>query len=97
MKRRDFLKGLAATTSSLIVRGQNALASGDRLGPILSERILGRTGEKVTMLGVGGFHIGWTSERDAQETIETARHKPPVLFRMDSGLYRAFAFSPLNS
>ena len=34
--------------------------------------MLGRTGVPVTMLGVGGYHIGWTSERDAQETIEAA-------------------------
>ena len=24
------------------------------------------------MLGIGGFHVGWTSEKDAQETIEAA-------------------------
>ncbi len=48
------------------------MALSDRLGPILPQRILGRTGEKVTMLGVGGFHIGWTGEQDAQETIEAA-------------------------
>jgi len=35
-------------------------------------RKLGSTGEKVTMLGVGGYHIGWTTEKDAQEVIETA-------------------------
>lgn len=44
----------------------------DRLGKILPLRKLGRTNEYVTMLGVGGFHIGWTTERDAQEVIEAA-------------------------
>lgn len=72
MKRREFIKGLAATTSTLIVGGINPVVASDRLGSILPQRILGKTGEKVTMLGVGGFHVGWTGERDAQETIEVA-------------------------
>jgi predicted aldo/keto reductase-like oxidoreductase len=45
---------------------------GDRLGYVLPMRKLGKTGADVTMLGVGGYHIGWTTERDAQEVIETA-------------------------
>jgi len=72
MKRREFIKGLAATTSTLIVGGMNPVVASDRLGSILPQRVLGKTGEKVTMLGVGGFHVGWTGERDAQETIEVA-------------------------
>lgn len=44
----------------------------DRLGKLLPQRILGRTGEAVTMLGVGGWHLGAMSERDAQITIEIA-------------------------
>ena len=44
----------------------------DRLGELLPLRTLGRTGEAVTMLGVGGAHLGDLSERDAQETIEIA-------------------------
>ena len=44
----------------------------DRLGELLPLRTLGRTGEAVTMLGVGGWHLGELSERDAQETIEIA-------------------------
>jgi aryl-alcohol dehydrogenase-like predicted oxidoreductase len=72
MKRREFIKRLAATTSTLIVGGINPLVASDRLGSILPQRKLGKTGEKVTMLGVGGYHVGWTTERDAQETIEAA-------------------------
>jgi predicted aldo/keto reductase-like oxidoreductase len=45
---------------------------GDRLGYVLPMRKLGKTGADVTMLGVGGYHIGWTTERDVQEVIETA-------------------------
>ena len=72
MKRREFIKRLAATTSTLIVGGIKPVIASDRLGSILPQRKLGKTGEKVTMLGVGGYHVGWTTERDAQETIEAA-------------------------
>lgn len=72
--RRDFLKTMAAMTAAIsvpsLLHGQSAAQ--DRLGEILPTRLLGKTGEQVTMLGVGGYHIGWTSERDAQEVIETA-------------------------
>jgi uncharacterized protein len=44
----------------------------DRLGETLPLRQLGRTGELVTMLGVGGWHIGRMSEKEAGKTIETA-------------------------
>ncbi|MEX0325858.1 MAG: aldo/keto reductase [Puniceicoccaceae bacterium] len=53
--------------------GKPALeACHDSLGEVLPLRPLGRTGEKVTLLGIGGFHVGWTSERDAAEVIEAA-------------------------
>ncbi len=72
--RRDFLKTMAAMTAAIsvpsLLHGQSAAQ--DRLGEILPTRLLGKTGQQVTMLGVGGYHIGWTSERDAQEVIETA-------------------------
>lgn len=72
--RRDFLKTMAAMTAAIsvpsLLHGQSTAQ--DRLGEILPTRLLGKTGQQVTMLGVGGYHIGWTSERDAQEVIETA-------------------------
>jgi predicted aldo/keto reductase-like oxidoreductase len=34
--------------------------------------MLGRPGEEVTMLGLGGWHIGHMSESDAEKTIEVA-------------------------
>lgn len=76
MDRRRFLESLAGLTSGLLLSG-NALAEmeaapRDRLGDLLPQRKLGRTGEAVTMLGVGGWHIGRMSERDAQATIEAA-------------------------
>jgi aryl-alcohol dehydrogenase-like predicted oxidoreductase len=71
--RRDFLKTLLAAAPGLMVscKGE-AVVDQDRLGQLMPKRILGRTGAAVTMLGVGGYHIGWTTERDAQETIEAA-------------------------
>ena len=73
MKRREFMKSLAASTSALMV-GCSAASNpvNDRFGEILPQRILGATGEKITMLGLGGYHIGWTTEKDSQETIEAA-------------------------
>lgn len=73
--RRSFIRKMAALTGAVICRDAFC-ASGtppaDRWGALLPQRLLGHTGERVTMLGVGGFHVGWTSERDAQEVIETA-------------------------
>ena len=47
-------------------------ANFDKWGSVLPKRILGNTGKEVTMLGVGGYHVGWTTERDAQAVIEAA-------------------------
>lgn len=72
--RRTFLKTLAGVTAGLSIPATSfgKEASKDRLGEILPKRKLGRTGEYVTMLGTGGYHVGWTSERDAQEVIEAS-------------------------
>ncbi len=72
--RRTFLKSLAGVTAGLTIAPKSFSkdTSSDRLGEVLPKRKLGRTGEYVTMLGTGGFHIGWTTERDAQEVIEAS-------------------------
>jgi aryl-alcohol dehydrogenase-like predicted oxidoreductase len=72
--RRTFLKSLAGATAglSLASSGYAQDSTSDRLGEVLPKRKLGRTGEYVTMLGTGGYHIGWTTERDAQEVIEAS-------------------------
>ncbi len=72
--RRTFLKSLAGITAGLSISNAaySEEKSRDRLGEILPLRKFGRTGEYVTMLGTGGFHIGWTTERDAQEVIEAS-------------------------
>src|SRR5680860_1703407 len=72
--RRTFLKSLAGVTAGLSLSGAafSQEQKTDRLGEVLPKRKLGRTGEYVTMLGTGGYHVGWTTERDAQEVIESA-------------------------
>ncbi len=61
---------MSMLTSSLMIPWP-ALA-GERQAGLLPLRKLGSSGETVTMLGIGGYHVGWTTERDAQEVIETA-------------------------
>lgn len=71
--RRDFLKELALLTGSLMLPvGSLAGPKKDKWGETLPLRTLGKTGEKVTMLGLGGYHVGWTTEKDAREVIESA-------------------------
>ncbi|MBK8881738.1 MAG: aldo/keto reductase [Bacteroidales bacterium] len=72
-KRREFIKQLALLSGSLMlpvscIGGTKK----DKWGEILPLRKLGKTGENVTMLGLGGYHVGWTTEKDAQEVIEKA-------------------------
>jgi uncharacterized protein len=75
--RRHFLQHLALFTSLASISGclesllGDELAS-DRLGQTLPRRLLGGTGEKVTMLGLGGFHVGSLNDRNAQALIEAA-------------------------
>ena len=75
--RRAFLKSMASLTtgvllSSACAEGDEVNTPSDRLGALLPTRRLGRTGEAVTMLAVGGWHIGEMSEAEAQKTIEIA-------------------------
>ena len=72
--RRMFLKSLAGVTAGITLAGTARAGKyeSDRLGEVLPKRKLGRTNEFVTMLGTGGYHIGWTTERDAQEVIEAS-------------------------
>lgn len=75
MDRRAFLESLSGLTAAWLLADAAGAAPRrrqDRLGELLPTRPLGRTGIDVTMLGVGGWHIGRMNERDAQETIETA-------------------------
>ena len=74
--RRSFLKVLAAATAGIMVpqktlTGCTVVAS-DRFGELLPLRTLGATGEKVTMLGLGGGHIGKMDDNSAEKVIEAA-------------------------
>lgn len=74
MERRELLKQLAITGTVLappIARSGASLT--DRLGAVLPKRTLGKCGEKVTCLGLGGYHIGWPEDEVVvQATIEKA-------------------------
>ncbi len=79
--RREFLTILAGCTASLMVPGlfngekktaAAAVSGSDRLGKLLPLRKLGSFGPAVTILGVGGDHVGSASEKDAQAIIEKA-------------------------
>lgn len=74
MKRRELLQQLAITGTLLAPPVAISGSSGsDRLGSVLPKRTLGKCGEKVTCLGLGGYHIGWPEdEAVVQATIEKA-------------------------
>ena len=75
-KRRSFLKTMAAVTAGLMVPFDHttaaSVAPSDRLGDLLPLRKFGNTGIRVTMLGIGGAHVGRSSEKLAQQLIEAA-------------------------
>ncbi len=74
--RRSFLKILAAATAGIMVSQKTLTgctgAASDRFGELLPLRTLGATGEKVTMLGLGGGHIGKMDDNSAEKVIEAA-------------------------
>lgn len=74
--RRTFIKTIAALTAGMMLpggeSGADSFVSRDRLGALLPQRLLGKTGERVTMLGLGGAHVGKTDAKSAQALIETA-------------------------
>jgi uncharacterized protein len=66
MDRRGFLKTAVATVISLSHRFSHAA---DTTVPL---RTLGRSGEKVSIIGIGGYHLGRPSEQDAIRIVRTA-------------------------
>jgi uncharacterized protein len=66
--RREFLEmGVAATVAA----GAEKIAWAAKTKSEVPRRMLGRTGEKVSMVGLGGYHIG--SQKDEQESIRIIR------------------------
>src|ERR1700676_2419574 len=66
--RRTFLEmGVGATLAA----GANKLTWAAEMKGTVPRRTLGRTGEQVSMVGLGGYHIG--SQNDEQESIRIIR------------------------
>ena len=53
MQRRDFLKSAAAIAALMALREEAIAAPGE-----IPRRTLGRTGQSVSIIGIGGYHIG---------------------------------------
>lgn len=70
--RRGFIKTVAAGALTLTGLPHLLASRTDPLGTSLPRRRLGQTKEDVTLLALGGFHIGWTTESLAEATINTA-------------------------
>jgi predicted aldo/keto reductase-like oxidoreductase len=68
MSRRSFLKSATAATMLATVTPLVLLAETKEGMP---QRVLGRTGEKVSAIGLGGFHIG--KQADEAESITIIR------------------------
>jgi len=68
MSRRSFLKSATAATVLASATPQVLLAETKKEMP---QRLLGRTGEKVSAIGLGGFHIG--KQADEVESITIIR------------------------
>ena len=82
--RRSFLKTMAAATTGLLVArpsltGCRSVTS-DRVGDLLPLRMLGATGEKVTMLGLGGAHIGIAMDEPTSEKVIEAAIEGGIRF-----------------
>ena len=78
MQRREFLKtaavaGVAAATTSNMIAQAQAAAPGPALASSgeMQYRQLGRTGEKVSAIGLGGYHIG--VQHDPAESLRLIR------------------------
>ncbi len=70
MDRREFLTSAAATglVAATPAMAKDAVAAGERpTVPGMQYRDLGRTGEKVSAIGLGGYHIG--KQQDPAESI----------------------------
>ena len=74
MERRDFLKsataaGIAATTSSSFAQTSASTPTKRPEAPGMIYRELGTTGERVSAIGLGGYHIGKQSSADESITL----------------------------
>jgi len=80
--RRDFLKASASMAAGLAASRSMARAETEQTpatpaGPTVRKgdmlyRTLGRTGEQVSLIGLGGFHLGQPGEEEAIRIVRTA-------------------------
>jgi predicted aldo/keto reductase-like oxidoreductase len=68
VNRREFL---GITAASLLVAGRLSAAAKPDSKNGIPHRTLGRTGEKVSLIGLGGYHLGMQS--DPEESIRIMR------------------------
>src|SRR5262252_8542530 len=71
LTRREFLGGVIGTSLIASLAGPELLAAGEENG--IPYRRLGRSGERVSVVGLGGYHIGVpSSEQEGIRIIRTA-------------------------
>ncbi len=75
--RRTFVKGAAVVTASMLTNSAFGKKSSGPQDPgaaaSVPRRPLGKTGEQVSALGVGGYHLGSTkNQQEATELVATA-------------------------
>src|SRR5271168_1833877 len=81
MERRDFIKSAAAVAMTAVAlpgapaHGQTSANSNNPISrpmsPDMQYRDLGRTGEKVSVIGLGGYHLG--KQADPAESVRLVR------------------------
>lgn len=76
MKRRKFIQlassGVLGASLPISLFSKPLAGRRDKWGELLPLHEFGNTGRQVTMMGVGGFHVGRMTDTEAQKTIETA-------------------------
>jgi predicted aldo/keto reductase-like oxidoreductase len=70
LTRREFLEGVVGTSLIAGLAGPGAWAAGEENG--IPYRRLGRTGERVSLVGLGGYHLGMPSEQESMRIIRSA-------------------------
>lgn len=81
----------AALVANASLAGKITADKSDRLGGLLPTRPLAKTGESLTLLGVGGAHIGRMEDAAAQACIELALEEGVRFFDNAHGYSRGNA------